>query len=77
MHGYDAARAIEAGAQVFVTLEARDPTLAAVVHDIRSYAPEDIRFGMRYTDAISTAEDGTPIVDLTENWRAGAGCRRS
>ena len=48
MHGYDAARAIEAGAQVFVTLEARDPTLAAVVHDIRSYAPEDIRFGMRY-----------------------------
>jgi inward rectifier potassium channel len=28
LHGYDAARAIEADMQVFVTLEARDPTLA-------------------------------------------------
>ena len=65
LHGYDAARAIEADARVFVTLEARDPTLAAVVHDVRYYAPEDIRFGMRYADAVSTAQDGTPVEDLT------------
>jgi len=65
LHGYDAARAIAAHAQLFVTLEARDPTLAASVHDIRSYAPEDIRFGMRYADAVFTAEDGTPLADLT------------
>jgi hypothetical protein len=50
---------------VFVTLEARDPTLATMVHDIRNYAGEDIRFGMRYTDAMTTAEDGTPVLDLT------------
>jgi len=50
---------------VFVTLEARDPTLAKTVHDIRSYAAEDIRFGMRYTDAVATAEDGAPVLDLT------------
>src|SRR5258708_20988629 len=49
LHGYDPARAIEANAQVFVTLEARDPTLATMVHDIRNYAAENIRFGMRYT----------------------------
>jgi inward rectifier potassium channel len=65
LHGYDAARAIEADARVFVTLEARDPTLATVVHDARYYAPEDIRFGMRYTDAVTMAEDGTPVADLT------------
>jgi inward rectifier potassium channel len=65
LHGYDAARAIAAKAQVFVALEARDPTLATVVHDIRNYAAEDIRFGMRYTDAMTTAEDGTPVLDLT------------
>ena len=65
LHGYDAARAIAAGAQLFVTLEARDPTLAALVHDIRSYAPHDIRFGMRYADAVFTGEDGTPVADLT------------
>jgi len=65
LHGYNAARAIEADARVFLTIEACDPTLATFVHEIRTYAPEDIRFGMRYTDAVTTAEDGTPVMDLT------------
>ena len=50
---------------MFATLEARDPTLAATVHDIRNHAAEDIRFGMRYTDALTTAKEGTPVLDLT------------
>ena len=53
LHGYDAARAIETDARVFVTLEARDPTLASVVHDVRYYAPQYICFGMRYADIVS------------------------
>lgn len=64
LHGYDAGRAIEVDAQVFVTVEARDPTLSATVHDIRNYAAKDIRFGLRYTDPVTT-EDGTPVLDLT------------
>lgn len=81
LYGYDAARAIEAGARVFVMLEARDPTLMTLVHDFRAYAPEDIRFGMRYADAVSVAEDGTPVADFTrigelepdvgEHWEPG------
>lgn len=66
LHGYDEARAKAARAQLFVTIEARDPTLAAEVHDIRNYALQDVRFGMRYVDAVSTAEDGTPCADLTK-----------
>jgi inward rectifier potassium channel len=66
LYGYDSAQAIAAAAQLFVTLEARDPTIAASVHDIRTYAPEDIRFGMRYADAVTTAEDDTPVADLTK-----------
>ena len=66
LRGYDAARLIEAQAHVFVTLEARDPTLATVVHDIRHYRPEDIRFGVRYADAITYAEDRTPVADLSK-----------
>ena len=50
---------------MFATLEAHDPTLAATVPDIRNHAVEDIRFGMRYTDALTTAEDGTPVLGLT------------
>ena len=65
LHGYDAARAVKANAQVFVTIDARDPTRATTVHDIRNYPAEDIRFGMRYTEAVATARDGTPVLDLT------------
>jgi inward rectifier potassium channel len=63
LHGYDVARAIEADARVFPMLAARDPTLATLVHEIRTYAAEDIRFGMRYTDAATKEEDGTPVLD--------------
>jgi inward rectifier potassium channel len=65
LHGYDAMRAIEADAQVFVTIEARDPTLSTTVHDLRNYSAREIRFGMRYADALATATDGTPVLDLT------------
>ena len=65
LHGYDATRAVEANAQVFVTLEARDPMLSTIVHDLRNYSAGEIRFGMRYSDALTTAQDGTPVLDLT------------
>jgi inward rectifier potassium channel len=65
LHGYDATRAIEANAQVFVTIEARDPMLSTTVHDLRNYSAREIRFGMRYSDALTTAKDGTPVLDLT------------
>ena len=65
LNGYDAARAVKENAQVFVAIEARDPTLATTVHDIRNYPAEDIRFGMRYTEAVTTERDGTPVLDLT------------
>lgn len=66
LYGYDATQVVAARAQVFVTLETRDPALAASVHEIRNYAAEDIRFGMRYVDAVTIEEDGTPVVDLTK-----------
>ncbi len=66
LYGYDAAQVIAARAQVLVTLEARDPTLATSVQEIRNYAPEDIRFGMRYVDVLTTEADGTLVADLTK-----------
>ena len=65
LYAYDAAQAIGAEAKLFVTLEARDPTIATLVHDVRSYAAEDIHFGMRYADDVFVDEDGTTVVDLT------------
>jgi inward rectifier potassium channel len=64
LHGYDRERAMAADARIFVTLEARDPTLATTVQDLRNYAPEDLRFGMRYADALTAAADGALSLDL-------------
>jgi inward rectifier potassium channel len=66
LHGCNESQAIEADARIFLTLEARDPALATTVHDLRTYGPKEIRFGMRYMDAITIAEDGTPVADLTK-----------
>lgn len=66
LFGFDTAQLVAARVQVFVTLEARDPTLATSVCEIRSYPSEGIRFGMRYVDAITTDEDGTLVADLTK-----------
>jgi len=66
LHGYDATRAIAANAQVFVTIEARDPMLSTTVHDLRNYSAREIRFGMRYSDALTTATNGAPVLDLTK-----------
>ena len=65
LYGYNESRTIEADVRTFLTLEARDPTLATIVHDLHTYAPEDIRFGMRYADAITISENGIPVADLT------------
>ena len=63
LHGFDDTKAIGLQVQVFVMVEARDPTLASLVHDMRIYQPEDFRFGMRYVDAVATGDDGMSIVD--------------
>ena len=65
LHDYDATRVIEAKVQVFVTIEARDPTLATTVYDLHNYSAKEICFSMRYLDALTTAQDGTPVFDLT------------
>lgn len=66
LHGYDEARMIAERAQVFVTLEARDPTLGALVHEMCNFAAEDVRFGMRYVEAFTTDDDGTAVADFTK-----------
>lgn len=66
LHGFDAARVSETDARIFVTIEARDPTLATTVHQIRYYGPQDIRFGMRYAELVSAAANGERVADLTQ-----------
>lgn len=66
LHGYDAALMQQVGARLFVIFEARDHALATTVYDVNDYRPEEILFGMRYQDSISTDEHGTTVADLNK-----------
>ena len=62
--GLDAEAIAAQDVRLLLSLDARDPDLAATVHDLRSYGPSQIKFGMHYADAISEADDGRISVDL-------------
>jgi len=66
MFGIAPEEARKADARLFVSLEARDPDLSSIVHDLRSYGPEDILFDMRYVDVISVDGNGKPVADMTK-----------
>jgi len=49
---------------IILSLEARDPQLAAMVYDMKAYFARDLRPGMRFVDAV-TQQDGRTVADLT------------
>lgn len=63
--GYDRERLETGDSRFFLSLEARDPQLAALVHDMKDYYARDVRWGMRFADAVSFDADGRTIADLT------------
>jgi inward rectifier potassium channel len=48
---------------IILSLEARDPQLAATVYDMKAYFARDIRWGMRFIDAV-TQQNGRITADL-------------
>jgi inward rectifier potassium channel len=53
-------------ARIFLTIEARDAAIGAQVHDVHGFAPLQIRFGMRYSDAVLASEPGSLVADISK-----------
>ena len=66
IHGMDAAALIAAEMRIYVSIEARDPSLGATVYGTLYYMPEQIEFNTHYADAIVTGEDGKLTMDLAQ-----------
>ena len=49
----------------FLSVNAHDVGINSTVHDIKDYRGHQIRFGMRYSDAVSVDAEGRTIADLT------------
>ena len=65
LHGHSPESLPEHDARLFLTIEARDQTLAAQVQDLKDYRADRIRFGMRYANAVTTDEKGEATADLS------------
>ncbi len=65
LYGCDPAHIGEKVTQIFLSIEARDPALAAHVYDTKDYDPEDVLFGHRYADALTIDAQGRTLADLT------------
>jgi inward rectifier potassium channel len=65
LYGYDAETLTTTGARLFLTIEARDQALAALVQDMKDYPADRIRFGMRFANAVILDEAGRATADLT------------
>ncbi len=63
--GYDAERFAQCDARLFLTLEARDHALGALVHDMRIYTSAEVSFGMHYAEAVTIDDQKRPVADLT------------
>ena len=51
--------------RIFVAVEARDAGLGALVQDLGAFEHHQVRFGMRYSDAVSLDEAGRTTADLS------------
>jgi inward rectifier potassium channel len=64
LHGHDAGTLLETDARLFLTIEARDHALYALVQDIKDYPAQHIRFGMHFADMVTPGEKGRTTADL-------------
>jgi inward rectifier potassium channel len=63
--GYDAERLEEGDARLFLSIEARDHAIGALVHDMRIYTAVEVLFGMHYAEAVALDDQRRPVADLT------------
>jgi inward rectifier potassium channel len=63
--GYDAERLEEGDARLFLSIEARDHAIGALVHDMRIYTAVEVLFGMHYAEAVTVDDQRRPVADLT------------
>lgn len=65
LHGLDAESIVEQDVRFFMTMVARDHATGQEVSDLRTYHGRDVRYGMRYADAIRSGEDSRTTADYS------------
>jgi len=66
LYGHTAQSLLDGDVRLFLSVEARDSAISATVHDLKDYRAHDVRFGMKYADAVTVDPDGRTMADLTK-----------
>jgi inward rectifier potassium channel len=65
LYGHTDHSLLDGDVRLFVSVEAQDSAINATVHDIKAFVARDVRFGMKYADAVTVEADGRTLADLT------------
>ena len=65
LHGLDESSDEVQSLRLFVTLSAKDPSIGQEVSDLHTMAGSDVRFGMRYVDAVRTVSSNKVVADYS------------
>ncbi len=66
LHGLGLAELEVRQARIFLAIVARDAAIGAQVQDVFGFDPQQIKFGMRYGDAVVASEAGGIIADISK-----------
>jgi inward rectifier potassium channel len=62
--GIDADSPVLADLNLMLSVKARDPLLGADVFSVRNYRGDDLAFGIRYVDAVTSSPEGRAVADM-------------
>lgn len=65
LYGHTAHSLLDGDVRLFVSAEAQDAAINATVHDVKAYTARNVRFGVKYADAVTVDADGRTLADLT------------
>jgi inward rectifier potassium channel len=65
LYGHTAQSLLDGDVRLFLSVEARDTAINSIVHDLKDYKSHNVRFGMKYADAVTVDENGRTMADLT------------
>jgi inward rectifier potassium channel len=65
LYGHTGQSLLDGDVRLFLSVEARDSAINSTVHDLKDYHSRDIRFGMKYADAVTVDPNGRTMADLT------------
>ena len=65
LYGHTAQSLLDGDVRLFLSVEARDTAINSTVHDLKYYESANVRFGMKYADAVTVDPSGRTMADLT------------